>query len=136
MAEVTAMAVAEVEAVMAEAAVAIVMGTVLEVPIGRMEGHMPETAAGQIMAVTGTVAAVAVTVMQVATDMPVLVEVHHGTRQAAPETGLGLMTGPVGDPVAMMIVIENMSFMMRPVDKACANEEDEEEGGPSVFGST
>lgn len=105
MAEVTATAVVEGEVVTAEAAAAIVTGTVQEARIGRTEVHMPEKAV-QTTAVTETVAA-AVTVMQVATDMPVPEEaVLHVTRPAAPETGPDLMIGPVGDPVVTMIVID------------------------------
>lgn len=105
MVEVTAMAVAAGEAVTAEVAAAIVMGIVPGVPTVRTEGHMPETVV-QITVVRGTVAA-AVTVMQVATDMPAPVEARPGTRGVAPETVRGLMTDPVGDPVVTMIVIEN-----------------------------
>lgn len=116
-AAVTAMAVAEGEVVMAEAAAAIVTGTVLEARIGRTEVHMPEKAV-QTTAVTGTVAA-AVTVMQVAIDMPVPEEaVLHVTRRAAPGTDPDLMTGPVGDPVVTMIVIDESrgQLLTRPVE--------------------
>jgi hypothetical protein len=134
MAEVTATAVAEGEVVTAEAAAAIVTGIVQEAQIGRTEVRMPEKAV-QTTAVTGTVAA-AVTVMQVATDMPVLEEaVLHVTRQAAPGTDPDLMTGPVGDPVVTMIVIDETrgQLLTRPVEMV---EDTEENGGPSVFGST